>query len=88
VREIASLVAVCIFVTFGFLVQPASAADPVVRDIQTLLNFMGYDAGPEDGLSGSRTEQAAKQFYADRNLMFDGSYDNVDAEVMRQASSD
>ena len=34
----------------------------VVRDIQSILNKNGYDAGPEDGLLGARTDAAIRAF--------------------------
>ncbi len=44
----------------------------LVRAIQTLLNALGYDAGPEDGLHGRRTVSAVREFQRDRNLIPNG----------------
>jgi lytic murein transglycosylase len=41
-------------------------------ELQTLLNSLGYDAGPPDGLFGSRTRVAVRGFQADQGLAADG----------------
>lgn len=41
-------------------------------ELQTLLNGLGYDAGPADGLFGSRTRGAVRGFQADQGLAADG----------------
>jgi len=41
-------------------------------ELQTLLNGMGYDAGPADGLFGSGTRRAVRAFQAAQNLPADG----------------
>lgn len=41
-------------------------------ELQTLLNGMGYDAGPADGLFGSGTRRAVRGFQAAQNLPADG----------------
>nr|MDQ2694501.1 peptidoglycan-binding protein [Pseudomonadota bacterium] len=54
----------------------APAAAPVdrtaVRDIQSALNRLGYDAGPADGLMGSRTRAAIRQYQTDNRLAVTG----------------
>ncbi len=41
-------------------------------ELQTLLNGLGYDAGPADGLFGSGTRRAVRAFQAAENLPADG----------------
>ena len=41
-------------------------------ELQTLLNSLGYDAGPADGLFGSGTRRAVRGFQADQSLPADG----------------
>jgi membrane-bound lytic murein transglycosylase B len=41
-------------------------------ELQTLLNSVGYDAGPADGLFGTKTRGAVRAFQADQGLVADG----------------
>lgn len=43
-----------------------------VRNTQRLLNELGYDAGPADGLMGSRTRSAIRRFQIEHGLPVDG----------------
>jgi peptidoglycan hydrolase-like protein with peptidoglycan-binding domain len=43
-----------------------------MRFLQTRLKQLGYDPGPIDGIFGSGTERAVKNFQADKGLMVDG----------------
>ena len=43
--------------------QPKPKPDATVREIQTLLNELGYPAGTADGLYGRKTGNAPYQFY-------------------------
>lgn len=43
-----------------------------VLELQTLLNSLGYGAGPADGLFGSGTRRAVRAFQADRGQAADG----------------
>lgn len=43
-----------------------------VSEIQTRLNQLGYGAGGVDGVAGSKTRQALRQFQIDRNMPADG----------------
>lgn len=43
-----------------------------VADVQQMLNALGYDAGPVDGIMGPRTAGAIREFQADANLPVDG----------------
>lgn len=42
-----------------------------IGEVQELLNELGYDAGPVDGIAGPRTKAAIRIFKADRNLPVD-----------------
>ena len=41
---------------------PASFAG-TVDEVQRLLNLLGYNAGPEDGVYGGKTKRALENFY-------------------------
>lgn len=52
--------------------RPASAASPLVRDVQSSLAKAGYDPGPADGVSGPRTSKAIAEYQRDKGLAVDG----------------
>lgn len=58
----------------------AAPAVPGVLEVQRALNALGYDAGPEDGKMGPRTEAAIRAFQADEGLPQSGE---VTAELGR-----
>ena len=41
-----------------------SAFSQQVKDAQVLLNILGLNAGPEDGLDGEKTNSALIEFYS------------------------
>lgn len=43
-----------------------------VRKIQAVLQKIGYDVGPIDGIFGSNTEEAVKRFQLNNGLVVDG----------------
>ena len=43
-----------------------------IKEIQTLLNSMGYDVGKPDGIAGSKTRAALRAFQSKNNLPADG----------------
>lgn len=45
---------------------------PLVREIQSLLNYCGYDVGMVDGLWGPKTAAAIREFQKERNMIPDG----------------
>ncbi len=47
------------------------AEDPLVRDIQSGLASLGYDAGPSDGRLGPRTRTAIADYQRDHKLLVD-----------------
>ena len=55
------------------------AYDGRVQRAQGLLNKLGYDAGPEDGLMGAKTRSALRQFQTDHRLSRTG---DVNRETM------
>jgi peptidoglycan hydrolase-like protein with peptidoglycan-binding domain len=61
--------------------EPASAGDEaasvmlMTRAAQGLLNLLGYDAGPADGLFGARTRSAVMAFQRDRAEAQTGAID-------------
>ena len=52
--------------------SPLFAFSQQLKDAKVLLNSLGFDAGPEDGLDGRRTKLALIEFYAAQQKTFDG----------------
>jgi len=50
--------------------EPLSREEAV--QMQQILNRLGFDAGPEDGLPGSRTRSAVRAFQKEHSLPPDG----------------
>ncbi|MDA8636438.1 peptidoglycan-binding protein [Rhodobacteraceae bacterium] len=67
--RIANLICTAILFLLGLSV-PAKA-NPVA-DAQRLLNQLGYNAGPVDGLFGGKTQYAIEEFYLLKGDTFDG----------------
>lgn len=59
-----------------------------VTEIQRELNRLGYDAGPTDGVMGSRTRNAIYQYQADMGIARNGRASVEVLERLRQTSSD
>ena len=59
-------------VNLAILGSPLFAFSQQVKDAQVLLNSLGLDAGPEDGLDGRKTKLALIEFYAAQQKTFDG----------------
>lgn len=53
-------------------IQHAQSATYSISSVQSLLNRLGYDAGPVDGLMGSRTQSAIVAYQRDRGLPVTG----------------
>jgi hypothetical protein len=69
-----------------FLVSAGSAviAGPTeVRQVQAMLNFIGYESGPADGVAGRRTNAAVEKFYRDRGQVFDGTIDGNEVDFIK-----
>ena len=58
-----------------------------LKDIQTFLNCNGFNPGPIDGLSGSRTDGAIKSFQKTVGLTADGVVGPATKQAMRSYSS-
>ena len=58
-----------------------------LKDIQTFLNCNGFNPGPIDGLSGSRTDGAIKSFQKTVGLAADGEVGPATKQAMRSYSS-
>lgn len=56
----------------GWPTQLGSLNREQTLELQTLLNSIGYDAGPPDGLFGTKTRGAVRAFQADQGLVADG----------------
>lgn len=56
-----------------------------VASVQRMLNQLGYDVGPADGVYGRNTESGIKKYQADKGLPVHG---NVTAELFGQLSQD
>lgn len=61
------------------------AYDARVERAQRRLNELGYDAGPSDGLMGSRTRAAIRAYQRDRRLAVTG---DLDRQTMRSLRGD
>jgi SpoIID/LytB domain protein len=58
-----------------------------LKDIQTFLNCNGFNPGPIDGLAGSRTDGAIKNFQKTVGLVADGEVGPATKQAMRSYSS-
>ena len=58
-----------------------------IKDIQTFLSCNGFNPGPIDGLSGSRTDRAIKSFQKTVGLTADGEVGPATKQAMRSYSS-
>ncbi len=58
-----------------------------LKDIQTFLSCNGFNPGPIDGLSGSRTDGAIKSFQNTVGLIADGQVGPATRQAMRSYSS-
>jgi membrane-bound lytic murein transglycosylase B len=57
-----------------------------IRELQRLLNRLGYGAGPADGAIGSRTRAAIRSFERDRGMEVRGRATDVVLEAARAAA--
>lgn len=63
----------------------ASAGTDIVRNIQTGLGKLGYDAGPADGRSGPKTRAAIRAYQERNQLLVDGQpSDALWAHIQKQ----
>ena len=73
-----------LFSVFFMLIFLANALFAEVRTVQKQLNVMGYQAGPEDGLWGNKTENAIKLFLSDNSLKWDGIFDQNEIKLIEK----
>lgn len=62
-------------VTFLLMIPSISLASELTKDVQNLLNFLGYNSGEADGIWSSKTKFAIEDFYKNRGSNFDGLLD-------------
>jgi len=55
-----------------------------VRNLQIVLEGLGYDPGRKDGYYSTKTEQAVKSFQADHDLTVTGRVDQATAEAINE----
>lgn len=71
--------------------EPVAPTGPVtadmIREAQELLNRLGYQAGPADGLMGARTRAALEQFQRDRSLPVTGEASGRTLSALREAAA-
>ncbi|MEO0989776.1 MAG: peptidoglycan-binding domain-containing protein, partial [Pseudomonadota bacterium] len=55
------------------------------KRVQAALNHFGYDAGPVDGVPGSRTRAAIRSFEGEMGLFVDGRLDDVERQFLTRS---
>ena len=63
-----------IIIILSLLIPHAVFADTVAQS-QSILNQLGYNAGPVDGAYGSMTKRALEKFYTAQGSIYDGKLD-------------
>ncbi|MEN6536240.1 MAG: peptidoglycan-binding domain-containing protein [Bryobacteraceae bacterium] len=58
-----------------FTPSALAASSDDIKTVQKSLNDKGYDAGPVDGVLGSRTREAIRQYQASEKLTINGRLD-------------
>jgi peptidoglycan hydrolase-like protein with peptidoglycan-binding domain len=56
---------------------PTPQSDPMVRQIQGILQERGYAPGPLDGVFGKKTREALRRFQRDHRLSVTGEIDTA-----------
>ena len=69
-------------VTFSLIGSVASGSSDI-KSSQIMLNQLGYKAGPADGIVGSKTTSAIKNYYADKGMTFDGTIDGNEVALLK-----
>ncbi len=59
-----------------------------IKEVQTLLNKLGYDAGNSDGIPGSKTKKAVSAFQQHSGLPITGEIDSITIGKLRESSTD
>jgi hypothetical protein len=64
--------------------QPSALGTDELKELQMLLNTLGFNAGPADGISGSQTRAAILQYKTARALPQTGTADRQVLEHLRK----
>ena len=70
-----------------FKPKPKPKPDATVREIQSLLNELGYPAGAFDGLYGRKTGNALTEFMKDYGEVYDGKAGDEELAILRLAAN-
>ena len=65
--------------------SPVNLAPPSIREAQVILNRLGLNAGPADGLVGKRTTEALRHFQRNSGLSPSGELDQATGDALRRA---
>ena len=63
--------------------KPVVKSDPLVKEMQQLLNRAGYNVGVADGLSGSKTRSAVSSFQQNMGLPVNGQLNTKTVQALR-----
>jgi len=67
--------------------QSKDRSSGLVKEMQLLLNQLGYGAGQADGLAGKVTRQAVKDFQVDHGLSVTGRYNKTTMGMLRKQAA-
>jgi len=73
--------------TVSIIALAGCASAGVVNDAQSMLNRLGYNAGPVDGAYGKKTRGALEAFYASNGGSYDGKLDANEIQDLQYAMS-
>ncbi|MDX2441574.1 MAG: peptidoglycan-binding domain-containing protein [Desulfobacterales bacterium] len=60
---------------------------PTIEEVQSILEHLGYEPGPIDGILGPRTENAVKKFLNDQGILQNFKIDNNFILLLRNAKN-
>ncbi|MDX2477210.1 MAG: peptidoglycan-binding domain-containing protein [Gammaproteobacteria bacterium] len=63
-------------------IQTQIRGNDEVKSIQSVLNNLGYDAGPADGIMGSKTREAIKLYQQDHDLPVTGQLNSNSKKIL------
>ena len=63
-------------------IQTQIRGNEEVKSIQIVLNNLGYDAGPADGIMGSKTREAIKLYQQDHDLPVTGQLNSNSKKIL------
>jgi len=73
-------------ISFCLLANSATAGfDTQTYKIQSILNHLGYSAGPSDGFWGNKTKEALKQFSVERESQYNGQANDLIIKSLENA---